>query len=495
VRRFRDWTFRSKITSVLLTLTALMGIIGYTAFDTFSTTSIGSPAYARIVDSKDLLADVLPPPAYLVEYQLVAFQMASTAPNDAEAFIDRLQQLRSDYETRMAVWNDSVTDPELLDGLESAAAPTAEYFGLAEGTLTTMVLAGDVAGATALVTGPMNDLYQVHRAGVDRVVQLSTTQFEVADEEGRQLVDHGRTVVWVVLLIAIAVALLSIPLLVRTTVVPVSRMQRLAKALSEGDLTDDDPALHGEDDITQVANQLRNAMGDLRSEMTEISGHAHSLASTAETLAVAARTMSASSGEGAVDRVASATTELTGAISELSAATQHVNSTTTRAVELAASATEGIRALGDSSNDIASVVHLIAEVAQQTNLLALNATIEASRAGGAGKGFAVVAAEVKELASQTAAATAQIRERIDQVQHEVHQSITAISEVAAIVAEISDAQSTIAAAIEEQTAVVSSIAAESREAAVAAARTGEAASDIAHRSVGIRVLVERFQLN
>jgi len=193
--------------------------------------------------------------------------------------------------------------------------------------------------------------------------------------------------------------------------------------------------------------------------------------------------------------VASATTELTGAISELSAATQHVNSTTTRAVELAASATEGIRALGDSSNDIASVVHLIAEVAQQTNLLALNATIEASRAGGAGKGFAVVAAEVKELASQTAAATAQIRERIDQVQHEVHQSITAISEVAAIVAEISDAQSTIAAAIEEQTAVVSSIAAESREAAVAAARTGEAASDIAHRSVGIRVLVERFQLN
>ncbi|MFZ4721190.1 MAG: methyl-accepting chemotaxis protein [Ilumatobacteraceae bacterium] len=495
MRRFRDWSFRSKIASVLVTLTALMGVIGYVAFNTFSTTSIGSPAYHRIVDSKDLLADVLPPPAYLVEYQLVSFQMASNAPDGVDDDVARLQQLRTDYDTRTAVWNESVTEPELLAALQSAQAPTDAYFELAEGSLIALARAGDRAGATALVTGKMNDLYQEHRAGIDRVVSLSTQQFEQADDQGRELVSSGRTWVWVVLAIAIAIALLSIPLLVRTTVVPVSRMQRLAKALSDGDLTDDSPALEGEDDITQVANQLRNAMGDLRSEMTEIGHHAASLATTAETLAVTARTMSSTNGDGAVDRVASATTELTGAINELSEATQRVNSTTARAVELTTSATAGIEALGESSNDIVGVVHLIAEVAQQTNLLALNATIEASRAGNAGKGFAVVASEVKELAQQTASATAQIRERIDQVQHEVQQSITAITEVAGIVVEISAAQGTIAAAIEEQTAVVASIAAESREAAAAASRTGHAAADIAGRSVDIRDLVDRFQLN
>ena len=50
---------------------------------------------------------------------------------------------------------------------------------------------------------------------------------------------------------------------------------------------------------------------------------------------------------------------------------------------------------------------LLAEVAGGLRrLLALNATIEAARAGDAGKGFAVVANEVKELAEQTAKATA-----------------------------------------------------------------------------------------
>jgi methyl-accepting chemotaxis protein len=62
------------------------------------------------------------------------------------------------------------------------------------------------------------------------------------------------------------------------------------------------------------------------------------------------------------------------------------------------------RALGE----VAKVAQQIDAIARQTNLLALNATIEAARAGAAGKGFAVVAGEVKALAAQTSAATAQI---------------------------------------------------------------------------------------
>ena len=65
-----------------------------------------------------------------------------------------------------------------------------------------------------------------------------------------------------------------------------------------------------------------------------------------------------------------------------------------------------VQALAAEAERIGTVVALISAIAEQTNLLALNATIEAARAGEAGRGFAVVAAEVKELASQTARATA-----------------------------------------------------------------------------------------
>jgi len=72
----------------------------------------------------------------------------------------------------------------------------------------------------------------------------------------------------------------------------------------------------------------------------------------------------------------------------------------------------------DAVSAIGAMVATINGIADKTNMLALNASIEAARAGDAGRGFSVVAGEVKELAHQTAKATAQIREQIKVIQQE-----------------------------------------------------------------------------
>jgi methyl-accepting chemotaxis protein len=491
--RFRDWKFRTKITSVLVALTAALAVVGAVSFTTLSRVAIGSPSYQEIVDGKDLLADVLPPPAYLIEYQLTAYEVATAAPTEVSALAEKLSSLRESYHTRMKFWEGRVADPVLRAALEQADASSEEFFTLAD-SLLAKARAGDADGALAVVTGPMEAAYAEHRTGVDEIVRIATADFEASDAAARDLVESRRMLMIAVLVLAVLAALGSIPLLVRGTVPPVLAMSRLAKALADGDLAHTEPAQRSADDVATVANDLQRALGELHREIREVGEHSGYLASTAEELAAAARTMSSDDGGGAVGRVARSVGELNGSITELSSATAQVTATAARAVELAAAASAGIEALGRSSQGIADVVGLISDVAEQTNLLALNATIEAARAGEAGKGFAVVAGEVKELARQTADATEDIRHRIAAIQSDVAVSVRTIADVSGVVGEISASQTTIAAAIEEQSAVVADIAREADEAAAAASQTGTAAQDVAQRSVGIRALVDRFKL-
>lgn len=72
---------------------------------------------------------------------------------------------------------------------------------------------------------------------------------------------------------------------------------------------------------------------------------------------------------------------------------------------------------------INSVVTVITKVADQTNLLSLNAAIEAEKAGEAGAGFAVVAREIRRLADQSAVATLDIEQIVEEMQEAVARGV------------------------------------------------------------------------
>ncbi|MDI3236033.1 methyl-accepting chemotaxis protein [Exiguobacterium antarcticum] len=99
-------------------------------------------------------------------------------------------------------------------------------------------------------------------------------------------------------------------------------------------------------------------------------------------------------------------------ISEASESLQHL----TRSMD------ESVAAFGQLAGrfkEIVTITSSINAIATQTNLLSLNASIEAARAGEFGKGFTVVAQEIRNLSAQTAAASTEINQIIERVDHDV----------------------------------------------------------------------------
>jgi methyl-accepting chemotaxis protein len=131
----------------------------------------------------------------------------------------------------------------------------------------------------------------------------------------------------------------------------------------------------------------------------------------------------------------------------------------------ATGAVDAIARLGSAVVDISTIAGLIQAVADQTNLLALNATIEAARAGDVGKGFAVVAGEVKELAGQTASATARIETTVNDVKAQAANVTAAVQEVAERLGRAAQIQDEVRRVMAEQNAMT----AQTRALVVAAA--------------------------
>ena len=78
-----------------------------------------------------------------------------------------------------------------------------------------------------------------------------------------------------------------------------------------------------------------------------------------------------------------------------------------------------LEAINEKAENITNVVTTITKVADQTNLLSLNAAIEAEKAGEYGRGFNVVAREIRRLADQTAVATLDIDQMVQEMQSAV----------------------------------------------------------------------------
>ena len=155
---------------------------GVWSFRTLNEVKVAGPIYQRIIDGKDIIADVLPPPQYIIESYLVCFQLANAPAGEQEGLLKRLHLLKSDYDRRQAFWAKKGVHSSLSKIFQhDRHVPAAAFYAIAFGEFIPALRRHDKEAVAAILVR-LGDEYEAHRRAVDQVV-ATTAKLNQADEQ------------------------------------------------------------------------------------------------------------------------------------------------------------------------------------------------------------------------------------------------------------------------------------------------------------------------
>jgi methyl-accepting chemotaxis protein len=319
----------------------------------------------------------------------------------------------------------ALTGPE-HEHLVAITAQWAHYFDVDERVVAAYT-AHDNATATELLNGESYPVY------VEIVKHSTALQASIEDRasaaaaNAQQQASADRTTMLVAFVTTAALAVAVAWLVTRSITRPVGELRHALESMADGDLSARVDA-RTNDEIGVMATALNRAGESMHSTVEAIARGISSLESSTGELSVAAARVSSN-----VNTMAAGSAQVGASIGDIAKNANDAALVASQAVTVAEATNSTVAKLGESSMEIGNVVKVITSIAEQTNLLALNATIEAARAGDAGKGFAVVANEVKDLAQETAKATEDISRRVESIQSDTSNAVSAISQIGQII--------------------------------------------------------------
>lgn len=220
----------------------------------------------------------------------------------------------------------------------------------------------------------------------------------------------------------------------------------VADRIARGDLTERIAEATSGDETGQLIRSMGTMDVNLNSLIGSVKQASIRLNSTATEISATSKQQEASASTfgAASSQIAAAVKEISATGKDLSRTMEAVSENAVETAELAGTGRAGLQgmeavmhdldrattsiaeklgAINERSQKITTVITTITKVADQTNILSINAAIEAEKAGEFGAGFLVIAREIRRLADQTASATLDIEQMVQQMQAAVSSGV------------------------------------------------------------------------
>ena len=466
-----------------------------------------------VARTKDVVADVLPPPLYLIESRLVMSQALEGLMSAPDARRE-LERLGAEHDAREQYWQAHPVeglDPSLLREQGEAA----HRFMTAARALVEQLDAQGQRPAQAEVRSA-HQLYVAHRAAVDRTVKVASALAERSLAEFNAVIDTSRALLWSTLVAATLVTGWMFALVACSILQPLRRSIQSVRRVADGDLSHE-VDVQGRDELSQLQAALRHMQGALTDMV-------HSVRANADSVDTASTQISQGNSDlcHRTEEQASALQQTAPTMEQLGVTVRSNADHAREASDLARGASQVAEAGGalmgqvvqtmggitESSRRIGEIIGVIDGIAFQTNILALNAAVEAARAGEQGRGFAVVAAEVRMLAQRAATSAREIKDLIaisgqrveegsrlvDEAGQTMERIVGAIRRVNASVLHISSASGEQSEGVHQVGVVVTQLDQSTQRNAALVVESAAAAESLRAQSAQLVRMVQRFRL-